>query len=177
MATIDRRLLPLIEALAAVDADWLAFEILEGVQRGRVAEETSDNLLLTQQRVRNARRKRNSEGQHPHRESPDIAQPITGDEQIDWAVSYVNERIQEVISMGEAALEALNSILLTSIPPDVPLTLPGATGDITLVLQDDEEQQRILRSEGFARARAGFSKLESELLTWAKSARSGRETE
>jgi hypothetical protein len=83
MATIDGRLLPLIEALGAVDADWLAFEILEGLQRGRVAEETHDDLLLTQQKVREASRTKSTERQRPHRASPATAQPIIGDDQID----------------------------------------------------------------------------------------------
>ena len=177
MATIDRRLLPLIEALAAVDADWLAFEILEGVQRGRVAEETHDDLRLTQQKVREASRKKSTERQRPHRASPATAQPITGDDQIDWVVSYVNERIQEVVSMGDAALEELNAILFTSVPPQVRLTLPPPTDGVTLVLQTDDEQQRIVRRDDVARASAGLPRLRSELLTWAESLRTGDKTE
>lgn len=177
MAAIDRRLLPLIEALAAVDADWLAFEILEGVQRGRVAEETHDDLLLTQQKVRAARRKKSTERQRPHRVSPAAAQPITGDDQIDWVVSYVNERIQDVVSMGDATLEELNAILFTSVPPQVRLTLPPPTDGVTLVLQTDDEQERIVRRDDVARARAGLPRLRSELLTWAESIRTGDKTE
>jgi hypothetical protein len=177
MATIDRRLLPLIEALAAVDADWLAFEILEGVQRGRVAEETYDDLLLTQQKVRAASRKKIAERQRPHWVSPVPAKPITGDDQINWVVSYVNERIQDVVSMGDATLEELNAILFTSTPPQARLTLPPPTDGITLVLQTDDEQQRIVRREDVVKARAELPRLRSELLTWAESIRTGDKTE
>jgi hypothetical protein len=177
MATIDRRLLPLIEALAAVDADWLAFEILEGVQRGRVAEETRDDLLLTQQKVRAASRKKSTERPRPHWVSPAPAQPITGDDQIDWVVSYVTERIQDVVSMGDATLEELNAILFTSAPPQVRLTLPPPTDGVTLVLQTDDEQQRIVRRDDVAQARAGLPRLRSELLTWAESIRTEDKTE
>jgi hypothetical protein len=178
MATIDRRLLPLIEALAAVDADWLAFEILEGVQRGRVAEETHDDLLLTQQKVRGASRKKSTERQRPHWVSPAPAQPVTGDDQIDWAVSYVNERIQDMVSMADATIEELNAILFTSAPPQVRLTLPPPPTDgVTLVLQTDDEQHRIVRKDDVAQARAGLPRLRSELLTWAESIRTGDKTE
>jgi hypothetical protein len=178
MATIDRRLLPLIEALAAVDADWLAFEILEGLQRGRVAEETHDNLLFTQQTVRSAKRKKSAERPRPDLvSSPAPPQPITGDDQIDWAVSYVNERIQDVVSMGDATLEELNAILYTSVPPEVRLTVSPPTDGVTLVLQTDDEQQRSFRRDDIARARAGLPRLRSELLTWAEPVRTGDKTE
>ena len=54
MATIDPRLLPLIETLVAVDADWLALEILDGLRLGIVAEEIPEHLLATQLAVREA---------------------------------------------------------------------------------------------------------------------------
>jgi hypothetical protein len=177
MATIDRRLLPLIEALVAVDADWLAFEILEGVRRGRVAEETYDNLLFTQQTVRSAKREKNAERQRPDLVSPAAPpQPITGDDQIDWAVSYVNERIQDVVSMGDATIEELNAILFTSVPSEVRLTVPPPTDGVTLVLQADNEQHRSVRRDDLARARAELPRLRSELLTWAESVRTGDKT-
>ena len=152
MATIDSRLLPLIEASAAVDADWLAFEILEGVQRGRVAEETHDDLLLTQQKVREARRKNSTERQRPP--SPATAQPILGDDRIDWVISYVNERIREIGSMGGAALEELNAILFSSVAPQIRFTLPARDG-VTRVLQTDDDQQRLVCRNDLVRARAG----------------------
>ena len=48
MAVIDRRLLTLIETLMAVGADWLAFEIFEGVQADGVSEETDDHSRVVQ---------------------------------------------------------------------------------------------------------------------------------
>jgi hypothetical protein len=44
MAKIDPRLLPLIEALSASGADWLAFEILDGIRTGRRAEDSEEEL-------------------------------------------------------------------------------------------------------------------------------------
>jgi hypothetical protein len=92
-------------------------------------------------------------------------------------VSYVNERIQDVISMGDATLEELNAILFTSAPPQVRLTLSPPTDGVTLVLQTDDEQQRIIRRDDIAQARAGLPRLRSELLTWAESIRTGDKTE
>ena len=39
MAILEARLLPLIETLAEAGADWLAFEVVDGIRAGRVAEE------------------------------------------------------------------------------------------------------------------------------------------
>ena len=90
----------------------------------------------------------------------------------------MNERIQEVVSMGDAALEELNAILFTSVPPQVRLTPPPPPTDgVTLVLQTDDEQQRSVRRDDIARARAGLPRLRSELLTWAESLRTGDKTE
>lgn len=76
MATIDPRLLPLIETLVAVDADWLALEILDGLRLGIVAEEIPEHLLATQLAVREARRQERLSEERAV--PPPVAKPIVG---------------------------------------------------------------------------------------------------
>lgn len=44
MATLNPRLLPLIETLIGVGADWLAIEVIETLNRGRWPEESEEVL-------------------------------------------------------------------------------------------------------------------------------------
>lgn len=46
MAVLDPRLMPLIEMLTTVAADWLAFELIDGNRRGREVEETANALTI-----------------------------------------------------------------------------------------------------------------------------------
>ena len=54
MAILDPRLLPLLETLAASGADWLAFEIVDGVRRGREPEEPEEPEARVVRRERQA---------------------------------------------------------------------------------------------------------------------------
>src|SRR5579871_4705022 len=108
MATIDPRLVPLIETLIVADADWLALEILDGLRLGIVAEEIPEHLLATQLAVREAKRQeRRSEGRAV---PPPVAKPILGDDQVDWAAKYVVDRLSDAVSMLRASLDQLNQI-------------------------------------------------------------------
>ena len=169
MATIDTRLLPLIEVLATVDADWLAFEILEGLRHGRVAEETHEDLQITQRLVRaTTRATRRSE---VHASPPPSAEPITGDEQINWAVTYVSNRIVDVLSTLEATFDQLDAILFTELPPEG-RPIPAALRDeVALVLRTDREDQLSVRRNDATNARAMVPNLQNALLTWAASVR------
>ncbi len=168
MATIDRRLLPLIESLATVDADWLAFEILEGLRNGRVAQETREELQTTQHLVRSARRasRRSEQPSSP----PPSAEPIIGDEQITWAASYVSERMSDLLSMLEATIAQLDAILFT---PSLPEGRGEATlGDeVVLVLQTGQNEQLGIHRNDSARAKALFPKLQQALREWVDSTR------
>jgi len=172
MATIDPRLLPLIEALAAVDADWLAFEILEGLRQGRVAEETRDDLERTRRAVRSARRQPTPESQQMERPRMPIplAEPILGDQQIDWAADYVGGRISEVVFMLETALDQLDGIISHESTREGSLSSEDREQGITLVLQADDAETSV-SSDEVVHARAALTKLKDALFAWAASTR------
>lgn len=44
MVTLDRRLIPFLEMLTEEGLDWLAFELIDGVRRGREPEEAPEAL-------------------------------------------------------------------------------------------------------------------------------------
>src|ERR1700688_4088418 len=109
MAILDARLVPLIETLTATGADWLAFEIIDGLRLGRVKEETLDTLQNTRETLRAAKRQKRHLEQRAILPPP--AMPILGDEQIEWAAEYVTNRMVDVTIMLQAALDQLEAVL------------------------------------------------------------------
>jgi hypothetical protein len=170
MATLDSRLLPLIETLAAADADWLAFELLDGLRQGRVVEETHDELRRTQIAVRSAGRltRRSEEPSSP----PPAAEPIVGDDQIEWAAAYVSNRLSDAVSMLQSTLDQLDEIVSGTSALDGPFKAASSEEGVTLVLQDGDEVPRVRRVEA-ADARAALPKLQEVLRAWVASTRSG----
>lgn len=167
MATIDRRLTPLLDALTDADADWLAFEIIDGLRHGKVAQETQEDLLNARTLARRERPTRHSE----ERTSPAPAPvPISGDEQIDWATTYVATRISDVLSTLRAGLDQLDAILYPDMSvEDRPSALKH--GETTLVLKGDHEEQTVIRRGDAAEANIAVYDLEGALLAWAESTR------
>jgi hypothetical protein len=170
MATLDTRLLPLIETLAVADADWLAFEILDGLALGKVAEETRDDLQNTRSAVRSAKRqtRRSEERASP----PPAAVPIVGDEQINWAADYVDKRLSDAVLMLQATLDQLEGIISGAPTLDGSPSGSAAREGVTLVLQTHDEGLSVRRREA-ADARATLPKLREALLAWVASTRNG----
>ena len=139
MATIDKRLIPLIEALTAEDAGWLAFEFLDGLRQGRVLEETNEELRMTRQAVRS----HNWQTRHSEKPvfPPPPAEPIIGDEQIDWAVDYVSNRFAQVLSMLDATFEQLDTILFNDAHAEGQPSSAGMREGVTIVLITDDEER------------------------------------
>jgi hypothetical protein len=170
MAILDPRLLPLIETLTVADVDWLAFEILEALQLGHVAEEARDTLQSTRNAVRSAAR--------PERQSkrrallPPAATPIIGDNQIDWAADYAIRRISDAISMLQEALDQLDGIVAGTPTLDSSPAASDTKEGVTLVLQTHEDVTSV-RKGGVADARAAIPKLQEALLAWVTSTRNG----
>lgn len=169
MAILDTRLIPLIETLVDAGADWLAFEIIDGIQRGRVDEETLDTLVGARRVVRTDRR--------PARQSeealslPTPSEPIAGDDQIDWAIEYVNKRVSDAIQMLNASLDVLDAI----VQPEITAETPAPLG-VTLVAEDELEGPPIDRAS-VTMARTGLEELQRALALWAASARGGASSE
>lgn len=153
MATLDNRLLPLIETLASSGADWLAFELIDGIQAGLVVEESADDLERARTFVR-----KGSSGATPLSGHPDgISQgvyPIAGDEQIDWAIEYIKKRLEDTSAMLVGALDNLNKIVEQSPRVDALSELEEAASEVTLVLQDDEASLKVNRSDAIGASNA-----------------------
>jgi hypothetical protein len=168
MATLDTRLLPLIEALAVADADWLAFEILDGLRLGKVAEETRAELKSTRSAVRSAERPTRRSEERAVLPAPAV--PIIGDEQIDWAADYVGKRMSEAVLMLQATLDQLEGIISGTPTLDGAHSPSSAGEGVTLVLQTDGEELSVRRRD-VADARATLPRLQEALLAWVASTR------
>lgn len=170
MPIIDERLLPLIETLAATDADWIALEMIEQLRVGRVAEETEEDLRTVQGLVRS---KGHAERRLEQATSPPApAEPITGIEQIDWAVGYIDKRVSDVLEMLDATFNQLDKILFTSAPAEARKQMPDLqTNAITLVLQDDRERHANVHRDQVAIGKTMLPELRDALLKWADSVR------
>lgn len=135
MATIDPRLVELLDTLVAAGADWLAFEILDGIRSGRPGEESDNRDGEMHPGLRSWKGDKSSEPETRKREA--VPKPIEGDDQIEFAGSYVADRITEAIEMTSISLDNLNRISAKSSeqPSEVD---PGRQVAITLGLEDSE---------------------------------------
>jgi hypothetical protein len=170
MAIIDPRLLPLIETLIAADADWLAFEILDGIQLGRVVEETREDLQSTRLAVRTAKHQRRRSEERPV--PPPAATPLVGDEQIDWAANYVADRLSDAVSMLGATLDQLNQIASSTEEPQATISDRTSRREVDLVLREEGEGPVLHRTQ-VDEANAAIPKLREALSNWANSTRIG----
>tara|TARA_R110000787_G_scaffold8356_2_gene27880 strand:- start:294 stop:950 length:657 start_codon:yes stop_codon:yes gene_type:complete len=108
VAVLNIRLLELIETLVAVRLDWLAFELIEEIQVGRSPEDTEEQLAAARQSIRNnAQPKVHSEPQAVNTTS----RPIPVEDQIEWAVAYVDKRLDQAIEQQLTTINSLNYIL------------------------------------------------------------------
>ncbi|HEY1580507.1 MAG TPA: hypothetical protein VGF82_25880 [Terracidiphilus sp.] len=167
---IDPRLLPLIETLIAADADWLAFEILDGISFGRVVEETREDLQSTRLAVRTAKhqRRRSEERAVP----PPAATPLVGDEQIDWAAKHIADRLSDAVSMLGVTLDRLNQIVSSTEESQATTSDRTSTREVDLVMREEGEGP-VLRSAQVDDANAAIPKLREALSNWANSTKIG----
>lgn len=167
MAVLDPRLLPLLETLADAGADWLAFEIMDGVSRGR-------EPLESEERLREAREKVRAQ-QLSDRLSADISalpEPILGDDQIVWAVTYVTVRLDgaladlnEGCAMIEAIAENLGDTFENDDPPFSTVS-PGEPAKVVLIGQEGHPVDRgsiVVAREGLAFLRDALSRWSFEI--------------
>jgi membrane protein involved in colicin uptake len=108
MAVIDLRVLDLIGTLTAARLDWLAFELIEGIQAGRRVEASEEMLTSTRRAI--ADKNQPKARAEPHAVA-DKLEPIAGDDQIEWAASYVAERLDAALAQLDASVQALDMIL------------------------------------------------------------------
>ena len=164
MATIDPRIIPLIETLVNSGADWLAFEILDGIRLGRAQISTEEELQAARNAVWSFRK-----GQAPPKlETIEAAVPgLSGDDQIRFAGDYAIERISQSIAMADASLLQLNQIAdQTNAPFEVSEARPK--GEVVLRwIEGEESLTRLQAGEALHKLPA----LREALAEWSKSVR------
>lgn len=167
MTKLDDRLFPLLQTLATADADWLIFELIDGIGAGIVIEETPDDLDLARIFARQDR--------EPRRPADRTAisvqsRALEGDEQIVWAARYIGERLQSALDMMDSSVERLESIINGTRLEARSDTRAG----VTLRFSDNEGAGSMVSIEGRRAARAGIQDLLPALDRWAREATGGR---
>ncbi|MFN3817391.1 hypothetical protein [Blastomonas sp.] len=167
MATLDSRVLELIETLVATRLDWLAFELIEGIRLGRTAEESEEALAAARKSIR-------SDAQPKARGEPQVLltkpEPIPAGEQVEWAAAYVAERLESALKQLQVSVDALDLIVESTNEPERPQDLAQAASAKTeqgtvLVLLDVEGDRKSSRKD-VADARDDFPALRAALAEW-----------
>lgn len=164
MAILDRRLLQFIEILTEIGMDWLAFELIEGVRRGREPTETEEILALARDPTRTEHLEDLIHGASDAVE----VQPILGDAQLDWAVEYVGQRLEAILAEMAASFGALDA-LIASGDDTRKESHPGET---VLVLFSADEERKVDQNL-VKEAQARLPTLQQSLRDWLTSAKSG----
>lgn len=168
MAILDPRLLTLLETLAGAGADWLAFEIVDGVRRGREPWEPEEQLRAAREKVRSQQL-----SDRLPADIPLVAKPILGDDQIVWAANYVAARLDGALAdleEGCAMIEAVAENSGTTFRQDDPAfskARPGVPVEIVLIGQEGSPVDRAT----IAVAREGVVSLKKALAGWSLEAR------
>lgn len=167
MAVLDTRLLPLLETLADAGADWLAFEIADGVRLGREPLEPEEMLQAAREKARSLK--------HSDRlltGIPVLAEPILGDDQIVWAADYVFARLDGVLAdldRGCAMIEAVaesSGDIYEQDDPAFSKVIPYAPLEIVLIGQEGHPFDH----HSVAAARQGLVFLREALDRWVREA-------
>jgi CHASE2 domain-containing sensor protein len=170
MATIDSRITPLVETLIASGADSIALEILSEIRRGRVDEDTEEELREAREAIGHFR-----EGKRPPEfvpREPEVRH-LSGEEQIEFAAEYAIERLTRDLEMAEASLENLNKITTGA---DVDSASAGATKSANTVLRW-VDTEGVLDRKQIEEAKAKLPALREALSVWSTAAREGAKSE
>lgn len=164
MATINPRLLPLIETLIGVGADWLAVELIETLGQGRWPEESEDVLALTRAKVRaGGVQKRTSEPAH----KAVAPLQISPEEQVAWAAAFVAERLDAAIADLEGSIDNLDMILGEAPADTAPVQRDRLPTSLRLGGEDGSARVAAVDLES---ARSGMQALRKALTCWANEA-------
>jgi len=163
VAVLDPRLLPLLETLAASGADWLAFEIVDGVRRGREPEEPEELLQAARQNVRSQQPER-----IPSPEILELAAPILSDDQILWAADYVLARLDGALADLDAGYAMIETIANDSAGRSKKAGLSSAETDstmpVTVIVLGEEDSP--IEHRSIAAARNSLPALRDALVAW-----------
>ena len=163
MATLDPRLFELFETLRASRLDWMIFELMEGIQAGRHPKESPDNLAR-------ARRDVQTDSSPEFVVSPTSeAAPISGDEQIEWAVQYVADRLNATLAELSKAADNLNTIVNGNAAKSTIIPKQGPQ-EVTIELADGDGKRKLGRNDVIA-ASIELPGLRKELEAWSAQVR------
>ena len=101
-----------------------------------------------------------------------VGMTIAGDEQIDWAATYVVDRLSDAVSMLRATFDQLNQIVTLAAHPDAIVSDRISARKVDLSLQVEAEGPS-LRSSQVDDARTAIPKLREAISAWVDSTRSG----
>jgi len=158
-----------LEELADAGADWLAYEIIDGIRRGRELLEPEDVLQAARGQARHT-----EEFGRPSAAVPDAAEPILGDDQIVWAAVFVGERLDAILAdleEGFAMLEAVVDSSAAASKKDHANPSRGLIGAPLVIALTGQEDHPIDRGS-IAAAKEGFNLLMEALDRWARDAQS-----
>jgi hypothetical protein len=164
MATIDPRLIPLIETLVNSGADWLAFEILDGIRLGRPQISPEEEVRAARDAVWSFRRGHAP----PNLETREAAvAPLVGDDQIRFAEEYTINRIFQSIAMAENSLMQLNQIADQTVEA---VAARGSRTKESVVLRWTDGEESLTRMQA-EEMRDKLPALRNALVEWSKSVR------
>ncbi len=177
MASLDPRLLELIETLVAARLDWLALELMAGVQAGRPPEESEEALASARVSIRGDEQPK-ARGEPPA--FVEETNPIPPSDQVEWAAAYVEERLGETLKQLQASIDALDFLVDGTVErPDGAIAVAQAT-DVSesraVVVLMDIEGGRESSRDGVVGARASFPILRTALAEWAAQSRGQAKT-
>jgi hypothetical protein len=170
MASIDSRITPLIETLIASGADPIALEILSEIRRGRVDEDTEEELREAREAIGHFR-----DGKRPPEfvpREPEVRH-LSGEKQIQFAADYTIERLTRDFEMAEASFENLNKITMGADGEGASLSI-NKSANIVLQWVDIEG---VLDRKQIEEARAKLPVLREALSAWSTAARKGAKSE
>jgi len=176
MAELNPRLLELIEVLVEAQLGWLAIEVIEGIQIGRGAQLTPQELAQARE---DALRRETSEQPSPDVEVEQPNEPVDRIDQPKWAVDYINSRIQDVLKQSMNSLESLDTIISESkaqyeqdADRDLYTRKPRET-ELVLLVSDEIEYKTSRRD--IKTALENFEVLQIAFRTWLEAATDKRE--
>ena len=155
MSDVDVRLIELFDTLHSVGMTWLVAEVIEGITAGKRRKETSGELAEVRKIVQGGKRIRNAELPTSQEISLDT---IRGDDQVEWAVQYISDRLESTVSYLQSSINNLEEI--------------GEDGKtFKLILAIDEEPSVSVDRVRINSALEDVAKLKKHLSAWADDVR------
>jgi hypothetical protein len=163
MAKPDSRLVELTSALTGAGLDWLALEVLQGVQEGLLTEEGVDEVHRAQTSVRYGEPPRPAEDLRAF--VPVAVNHLDGGEQLRWAKEYVVNRLTDAAEMLDASLLQLNGIAASDESLDATGRAVSRAAPLEVQVGEDGP---IMSEFDMRRTRELLLELANALDTWAR---------